>query len=571
MGKRHNRNQKKKQSYNKYKKANVVTAPIVKKATTVYARTACDMHIHSMHSLDGALSVRQILDEAVKNNVKHFAIADHNSFKASQKALRIIESNPHKYKKLNTWTAVEVTCHDDELGANFHLLVYDFDPSNKELTTLLDNIRKEELKHHYAIFAYLEKHYNISFSPVEILRNYKQEGGITWKVIAEMAVLHKDKNGNPAPYAKTTDEFLTKLMPLIEEDKHLSYQKDALMLEEEHFGFLHQKRPPYPSLKQILKIVKSSNGFPVIAHPEFIGFHDSDESTTKQEVTKKIEDFLTVFKEEAAALNMRAGLEVFHTANYYKEKYYLNLAKRLNLIPSGGSDFHGSHKSVNQKIGTIKNSYGIKNLPIVAYLNSGRNPHYQSFADVQDIKFKIIAEDRQKYAANNSELIAKKELIKTRNLTKVLEHFGEEPIPFYLNDSYNTNIRRRKSFNSIIRHFNERYEEDKSLLQTVGESYDACIKNLITLQDTYFYYLNTVKVFERKWEKFQDKDNLENYDKFEAFITESYTDMIQKQEEMIKERQALYKKHKINPLTEYTKLKTEIKEKDAAKTDDIEA
>jgi predicted metal-dependent phosphoesterase TrpH len=79
-----------------------------------------------------------------------------------------------------------------------------------------------------------------------------------------------------------------------------------------------------------MNIVRSGGGIPVVAHPIRVGLpHDAIER-----------NWLASLKADGPL-----GLEVYHSEHDSAlQAYYVRLAEELALIPTGGSDFHGSVK-----------------------------------------------------------------------------------------------------------------------------------------------------------------------------------------------------------------------------------
>jgi predicted metal-dependent phosphoesterase TrpH len=100
-----------------------------------------DLHIHTNIS-DGALSPKEIVDEAIKNNIHTIAIADHDTIDAYTDEL-------YKYAKdnnINLINAVEISTKINKAG--LHVLGYNFDLKNKKLIdklSLLRNARHDYL------------------------------------------------------------------------------------------------------------------------------------------------------------------------------------------------------------------------------------------------------------------------------------------------------------------------------------------------------------------------------------------------------------------------------------------
>ncbi len=81
--------------------------------------------------------------------------------------------------------------------------------------------------------------------------------------------------------------------------------------------------------EEVINIVRSAGGVPVIAHPVRLGLPRAEERE------------LLIRYQRAGLL----GLEVYHSEHSPElQAYYRQLAEELHLLPSGGSDFHGSIK-----------------------------------------------------------------------------------------------------------------------------------------------------------------------------------------------------------------------------------
>ena len=124
-----------------------------------------NLHIHTKNS-DGEMGVVELLDSAAKyaNGVaKHFekkgiydfepftiAITDHNTTKGAQEAVKIIQSNPEKYKNLRVvlgaeLSAVEKDCFDK--NRQIHILAQGINPFDKYLNDKLEE--KMDVKYPY--------------------------------------------------------------------------------------------------------------------------------------------------------------------------------------------------------------------------------------------------------------------------------------------------------------------------------------------------------------------------------------------------------------------------------------
>lgn len=93
-----------------------------------------DLHIHSNLS-DGALSPKEIIDEAAKNNVNVLAIADHDTIDAYTKEL----FEYTKEKNVILINAVEISTKINKVG--IHVLGYNFDLNNENFKQKLSTLR----------------------------------------------------------------------------------------------------------------------------------------------------------------------------------------------------------------------------------------------------------------------------------------------------------------------------------------------------------------------------------------------------------------------------------------------
>lgn len=93
-----------------------------------------DLHIHTNLS-DGALSPKEVIDEAFKNDVSVIAIADHDTIQAYDEELYSY-ANDKGIKLIN---AVEISTKINKCG--IHVLGYNFDINNENLKNKLLKLR----------------------------------------------------------------------------------------------------------------------------------------------------------------------------------------------------------------------------------------------------------------------------------------------------------------------------------------------------------------------------------------------------------------------------------------------
>lgn len=93
-----------------------------------------DLHIHTVCS-DGALTPKEVIDEALTNKVSTIAICDHDTIEAYNEEL----FEYAKEKNINLIIGVEISTKTKKCG--IHVLGYNFDLNNKEFREKLYNLR----------------------------------------------------------------------------------------------------------------------------------------------------------------------------------------------------------------------------------------------------------------------------------------------------------------------------------------------------------------------------------------------------------------------------------------------
>ena len=98
--------------------------------------------------------------------------------------------------------------------------------------------------------------------------------------------------------------------------------------------YLGETAPSYverqsESTEQVIGRIRSSGGIPVLAHPIRLGLPSHDQRNVLERL------------KEAGLL----GLEIYHSEHSPElQAHYRELAEDLDLLPTGGSDFHGTPK-----------------------------------------------------------------------------------------------------------------------------------------------------------------------------------------------------------------------------------
>jgi len=263
-----------------------------------------DLHIHSNRSSDGDFSPLHIVNLAKENKLRAISIADHDTVSAYPEALQHgqeagVEVIPN----------IELTTlYDDR---EFHLLL------------LFVNWKKKPIKEIIARVS--KRRYEEAKERVEKLQ--KLGFAITWKEVVKKSKSHP-------PLGVTIAQIL--LGKAAEEDPLFEkYMKgENRLLAPYHFykDYFMEGKPAFVtprniSLLEVLKLAPQTEGVPVLAHP----------GAYFQKTERKD---LVLLKEKGLV-----GLEVY--SSYHDQAQtdlYEGLAKELDLVPTAGSDFHGTIK-----------------------------------------------------------------------------------------------------------------------------------------------------------------------------------------------------------------------------------
>jgi predicted metal-dependent phosphoesterase TrpH len=249
-----------------------------------------DLHLHTTHS-DGSVSPAEVVRLAQKAGVTALAITDHDITTGIPEALAAgaalgIEIIP----------GIEIS--SEYGGSELHVLGYFLDWHDEALEARLTTLRDSRHRRNPQI--------------VERLRGLGIE--ITYDEVRTLA--GTDAVGRP--------HIARVLM-----------EKQVVATAKEAFDrFLANGKPAYvprdlPSPAEAIHWIKAAKGLAVLAHPTWVKTTDG---TLTELVTQLKADGLD-------------GIEVHystHTAHQTRE--YLSLAKQVNLLVTGGSDFHGVTK-----------------------------------------------------------------------------------------------------------------------------------------------------------------------------------------------------------------------------------
>lgn len=269
------------------------------------SNTPIDLHIHSTAS-DGTFTPAQLLAMAVQLNLGAIAITDHDSIAGSREAL--LEGVP---AELGFLTGVEISAEPPPSypgSGSIHILGYAIRLDDPELNRALEKLQEARKSRNPEIVDRL-KRLGIEISMEEV-ESEAGEGQAGRPHIASLLV-----------------------------------KKGAAKSIDDAFGrFLSSGRPGYADkfrieCSQAVTLINAAGGIPVLAHPCLL----------ELETEGQLEDLL----QEMISMGLK-GLEVYFTDHTAEQtRRFADLARRHELIMTGGTDFHGTTLP-NVRMGTGK-------------------------------------------------------------------------------------------------------------------------------------------------------------------------------------------------------------------------
>lgn len=283
-----------------------------------------DLHIHTNLS-DGALSPKEVINEASKNGVSIIAIADHDTIETYNDELY----NYANEKNIKIITAVEISTKINKAG--IHVLGYNFDINNKELKDKLYKLRNA--RHNY-LFNVAQKLEDLGYI-INVLELDKIEA-VTKAHISNDVISNKENFSlleKKFGHIPSKGEFIETIM---NEGCPAYVKKESI------------------TPKEAAELIRKAGGLVVLAHPVAYKYEDNLNDC----------DILNLVNEMNAD-----GIE----SNYiYIDRFnnkineidkWNKFAKQNNLLTTIGSDFHNKD-GIHPVIGLINENINLDNKTI---------------------------------------------------------------------------------------------------------------------------------------------------------------------------------------------------------------
>ena len=288
-----------------------------------------DLHLHSENS-DGTDSPETIIEKAIEIQLEAISITDHEY-------LTKVPVSQH----IEIISGVEVSVSWGKLEksnpfAGIHLLLY-FVKEESPVDTFLENIRK--LK---------------NIRNVEIIENLQNEG--------------LDVNKSELGEFKTKVPGRPHIASLLKDKGYVDSINDAFIKYLGN-GKIGDSRSHQPNIEKIISLSQESKCLVFLAHPHTLM---SNDKFSKKENWVNDDFYELVKKLSEFGIN---GLETTYSS-YSKNisNQISEVAKKLNLLECGGSDYHGDIKP------NINLGFGYENTPMKVpykFLNDMKEKHGQ--------------------------------------------------------------------------------------------------------------------------------------------------------------------------------------------------
>jgi 3',5'-nucleoside bisphosphate phosphatase len=255
-----------------------------------------DLHTHSCYS-DGLLTPRELCAQALKRHVKVLALCDHDTLDGLMPMAEAVTECEQEGETLRSIPAVELSAGND---GHIHILGYGVDMANELLRNALVGIRTQRRERRNEMLQALRK-LGIEL-PLGLLPP-------------------DDAQGMPVGRA----HFARALVAV----------GVVNTLEQAFNRYLSEGRPAYVPLPrwsaaEAVKLLVNARAVPVLAHPMRTGLEP-----------QMLEALVQSLKE--AGLR---GIEAFHpSASVAQARMLCGMARRMELLVTGGSDFHGDRGS----------------------------------------------------------------------------------------------------------------------------------------------------------------------------------------------------------------------------------
>ncbi len=264
-----------------------------------------DLHVHTIAS-DGLYTPTGIVEKAKKAGLSAIGIADHDTIDGIKEAI-----SAGKKLGIEVVPSVEITSYwSKQNRREFHILGYYIDLNNKKLNSTLKQYQQRRIERGRKIVKKLkDSGFAISYQKVRTLA----QGAIGRPHLARAVIENKENEKKLIKIFNKIPDISEFIGAYIVPGKPAYVDKAGLEPDE------------------TIKLIHQAKGLAILAHPGW-SLKISEGEIIKQFVDWKID-----------------GLEAIHGMRTKEEslkciRYFSKLAKKYNLLITGGSDFHADRK-----------------------------------------------------------------------------------------------------------------------------------------------------------------------------------------------------------------------------------
>ncbi|MEY2951094.1 MAG: hypothetical protein RL622_171 [Actinomycetota bacterium] len=254
-------------------------------------RLVIDLHTHTTCS-DGTDSPRELVNKAIAQGLEVLGISDHDTTSGWDEATQTLRGT------LKLALGAEISCLTND-GISVHMLGMLFDPLHEEMQQVLEETRDGRLPRMRKMIEKMRSE-GMDISIEDVVSAMPEGATMGRPHLADALVAKK--------IVKSRDEAFVELLH-----------------NDSRFYVSHAAPTPV----EAISLIRRAGGVAVIAHPF---------ASHRGEILKA-EDFSELV---AAGLN---GIEVDHRDQNPEERAMLRvIARELNLVMTGSSDYHGTGK-----------------------------------------------------------------------------------------------------------------------------------------------------------------------------------------------------------------------------------
>ena len=259
-----------------------------------------DLHLHTHYS-DGADSPQRVVELAKEAGLSAIAITDHDILDGHPEAAAAAQA-----AGLELIPGLEMSA--SEVGRDVHMLGFFIDAGHAGFQQQLAEQRTRRMARIHEMIARLQQ-LGLAVTPEDVFSQAKHQGAIGRPHVAQALL----KRG----YVSTMREAF---------DRYIGNDGPAYV-------------PGSPLGPEVaIRAIREAGGIPVLAHPIYL----KDDAFIEQLVRDGL-----------------VGLEVYHSGHPPEAvQRYEQLADRLGLLKTGGSDYHGTSKE-GAPIGSMRVPYAL--------------------------------------------------------------------------------------------------------------------------------------------------------------------------------------------------------------------